>query len=93
MGISPPRPVTLKVIKSIRKKHPGNPRGMAVSAFDEIESRRAAAEAGAAAYETTENLSELFLLAAPERLSADTAAGKNPPSAQLNLVFTRFLCP
>jgi DNA-binding NarL/FixJ family response regulator len=75
MGVTLPAPNTLKVIKSIRKTHP-EVRVVAVSAFDENESRRAAAEAGASAYVTTENLSELFLLAAPERLSPNTGRRK-----------------
>jgi two-component system invasion response regulator UvrY len=75
MGVTLPAPNTLKVIKSIRKTHP-EVRVVAVSAFDETESRRASAEAGASAYVTSENLSELFLLAAPERLSASTVRRK-----------------
>jgi len=75
MGVTLPAPNTLKVIKSIRKTYP-DVRVVAVSTFDETESRRAAVEAGASAYVTTENLSELFLLAAPERLSASTGRQK-----------------
>jgi DNA-binding NarL/FixJ family response regulator len=71
MGVSLPAPNTLKVIKSIRKTYP-EVRVVAVSTFDEHETRRAATEAGAAAYVTTENLSQLFMLAAPERLSPVT---------------------
>jgi DNA-binding NarL/FixJ family response regulator len=69
MGVSLPAPGTFKAIKNIRKTFP-EVRVVAVSSFEESASREAAAEAGASAFVSTENLSELFLLAAPERLSA-----------------------
>ena len=72
MGVSLPAPDTFAAIKSIRKKHP-EVRVLAVSLTDENELRHAAGAAGAAGYVTTENLSELFLLAAPGRLAAPPA--------------------
>ena len=68
IGVSCPPPNTFRAIKTIRKNHP-EVRVVAVSNFNEAEQRRAASEAGAAGYVSTENLSELFLLAAPERLA------------------------
>lgn len=75
MGISLPAPGAFTAIKSIRKKYP-QVRVVAVSLIDENESRRAAAEAGAVGYVCTENLSALFLLAAPERLGLKSARAK-----------------
>ena len=77
MGVSLPAPGTFKAIKKIRKAYP-EVRVLAVSSLPEAELRQAASEAGAAAYVTAENLSELFLLAAPERL-----ASKPAPRAKL----------
>jgi DNA-binding NarL/FixJ family response regulator len=68
LGISCPPPGALQAIKIIRKKHP-EVRVVAVSNFNEAAQREAARAAGAAGYVTNENLSELFLLAAPERLA------------------------
>jgi two-component system uhpT operon response regulator UhpA len=68
MGVSRPVPGAFQAIKTIRETHP-EVRVVAVSSFPEAGLRQAAAEAGAAGYVTTENLSELFLLAAPERLT------------------------
>ena len=75
MGVSLPAPGAFTAIKSIRKKHP-EVRVLAVSTFAEDDCRRAAAEAGACGYVTTENLSELFLLAAPGRLVLKPAPTK-----------------
>ena len=72
MGVSLPMPGAFKAIKKIRKTYP-EVRVVAVSSLPENELRRAATEAGAAGYVTTENLSELFLLAAPERLALNPA--------------------
>jgi len=72
MGVSLPAPGAFKAIKNIRKYHP-EVRVLAVSSLPEAELQQAASEAGAAAYVTTENLSELFLLAAPERLAMKPA--------------------
>ncbi len=69
MGVSLPAPGAFRAIKSIRKTHP-EVRVVAVSTHDENEMRRAASAAGAIGYVTSQNLSELFLLAAPERLTA-----------------------
>ncbi|HEV2693668.1 MAG TPA: response regulator transcription factor [Verrucomicrobiae bacterium] len=68
MGVSLPAPGAFKAIRKIRKAYP-EMRVLAVSSLPEPELRHAANEAGAAGYVTTENLSELFLLAAPERLA------------------------
>ncbi len=81
MGVSLPAPGAFTAIKSIRKKHPAI-RVLAVSTFAEGDLRRAAAEAGAAGYVTTENLSELFLLAAPGRLVLKTAGVKKSRTAR-----------
>jgi DNA-binding NarL/FixJ family response regulator len=72
MGVSLPAPGAFRAIKSIRRTHP-EVRVLAVSTFPEEELRQAAVEAGAAGYVTTENLSELFLLAAPERVATSAA--------------------
>ena len=69
LGISCPPPGALDAIRIIRKQHP-EVRVVAVNHFNETESRQAATAAGASGYVTGENLSELFLLAVPERLSA-----------------------
>ena len=76
MGVSIHAPGAFTAIKSIRKKHP-EVRVLAVGSVNENEMRRAASAAGAAGYASTENLSDLFLLAAPGRLEA-------PPRRQLS---------
>ena len=68
MGVSRLLPGAFQAIKTIRKSHP-EVRVVAVSCFHEAELRQSASDAGAAGYVTTENLSELFLLAVPERLT------------------------
>jgi DNA-binding NarL/FixJ family response regulator len=72
MGVSLPAPGAFKAIRNIRKTYP-DVRVLAVSSLHETELQQAASAAGAAGYVTTENLSELFLLAAPERLAAKPA--------------------
>jgi two-component system response regulator DevR len=72
MGVSLPAPGAYKAIRIIRKQYP-ELRVLAVSSRPEPELQQAASEAGAAGYVSTENLSELFLLAAPERLAAVSA--------------------
>jgi len=72
MGVSLPAPGAFQTIKRIRQTYP-EVRVVAVSHLDEPASRLAASEAGAAGYVSTENLSELFLLAAPERLTLKPA--------------------
>lgn len=67
LGMSCPPPGALHAIKIIRQRHP-EMRVLAISTFNEAETREAARAAGASGYATGENLSELFLLAAPERL-------------------------
>ncbi len=71
LGITCPPPAAWEPIKIIRKHHP-QVRIVAVNQFDEREMRCAASEAGASGYVSTENLSELFLLAAPERLASES---------------------
>lgn len=68
VGVSLPPPGTMPAIKRIRKTYP-EMRVVAVSSFPEAGLQQAATEAGATGFVTMENLSELFLLAAPERLS------------------------
>jgi DNA-binding NarL/FixJ family response regulator len=68
MGVTKPIPSAFQAIKNIRQTFP-KVRVVAVSSFHENQLRQMANEAGACGYVTTENLSELFLLAAPERLT------------------------
>jgi two-component system, NarL family, response regulator FusR len=68
MGVSQPVPGAFQAIKRIRETHP-DVRVVAVSNYHEAGLRQMASDAGASGYVTTENLSELFLLAAPERLT------------------------
>jgi CheY-like chemotaxis protein len=72
MGISRPVPGAFQAIKSIRDSYP-QVRVLAVSSFRENQLQQLAKDAGAVGYVTTENLSELFLLAAPERLTLKPA--------------------
>ena len=72
MGVSQPMPGAFHAIKTIRENHP-RVRVVAVSSYHEAGLREKASEAGASGYVTTENLSELFLLAAPERLTRKPA--------------------
>ena len=72
MGVSQPMPGAFQAIRSIRQTHP-EVRVVAVSSYHEAGLRELASEAGASGYVTTENLSELFLLAAPERLTLKPA--------------------
>lgn len=81
MGVSLPAPGAFKAIKNIRKTFP-EVRVVAVSAVDEPASRHAALDAGASAFVSTENLSELFLLAAPERISAKLPRRKKSNGAK-----------
>ncbi len=77
MGVSLPAPGAFRAIKKIRKTHP-EMRVVAVSHFNEAELRVAASEAGAAGFVSTENLSELFLLAAPERVASKPTPRRSP---------------
>ena len=81
MGVSRLLPGAFQAIKTIRKAHP-EVRVVAVSSFHETELRQSASEAGAAGYVTTENLSELFLLAVPERLTLKPARRAKPRRQQ-----------
>jgi DNA-binding NarL/FixJ family response regulator len=69
MDVRMPGTCAFKAIRQIRESHPGV-RVVVVSSHDQSDFRRAATEAGAAGYVSKENLSELFLLAAPQRLGA-----------------------
>src|SRR5690349_2499298 len=64
MGVTPPAPNVFRAIKNIRETYP-QMRVVAVSNFHEAHVQQLAADAGASGYVATENLSELFLLAAP----------------------------
>jgi CheY-like chemotaxis protein len=68
MGVSRPVPGAFQAIKNIREAYP-QMRVVAVSALHENQLQQMANDAGASGYVTTENLSELYLLAAPERLT------------------------
>jgi DNA-binding NarL/FixJ family response regulator len=72
MDIRMPGMDAFKAIRQIREYHP-KVRVLVVSSYDQVDLRRAATEAGAAGYVSKDNLSELFLLAAPQRLAAGTA--------------------
>ena len=80
MGVSRPVPSAFQAIKSIRESYP-QMRVVAVSTLHEHHLQQMAHEAGASGYVTTENLSELFLLAAPERLT-QRPARRSKPSPQ-----------
>lgn len=72
MGISQPVPGVFKAIRSIREIYP-QVRVVALSSVHETHLRQMAEEAGASGYVSAENLAELFLLAAPERLTLKPA--------------------
>ncbi len=72
MGVSLPPPGVFPAIKRMRKTYP-EMRVVAVSSFPDTELRQAASAAGATGYVSMENLSELYLLAAPERLAFQPA--------------------
>jgi DNA-binding NarL/FixJ family response regulator len=76
MGVSCPQPA-FQAIRNIRATYP-QVRVVAVSQFAEMGLRRMAADAGAAGYVSVENLSELFLVAAPERLTFKPARRSKP---------------
>ena len=73
MDVRMPGTCAFKAIRQIRESNP-RVRVVVVSSHDQSDFRRAASEAGAAGYVSKENLSELFLLAAPQRLGARTAS-------------------
>lgn len=75
MGISQPAPEAFGAIKSIREAYP-QVRVLAMTSCHETRLQQLATEAGASGYVTAENLSELFLLAAPERLALRPARRK-----------------
>lgn len=75
MGVSQPAPSAFQAIRRLRKTHP-ELRVVAVSQTKDSELRAAAQAAGVAGYVSSENLSELFLLSAPERLTPKPARRK-----------------
>jgi DNA-binding NarL/FixJ family response regulator len=77
MGVSRPVPSAFQAIKTIREAYP-QMRVVAVSTLHEHHLQKMANEAGASGYVTTENLSELFLLAAPERLTSKPVRRSKP---------------
>ena len=72
MGVSRPAPMAFEAIRSIRRTYP-QMRIVAMSSIHEPQLQQQSRDAGACGYVTTENLSELFLLAAPERLAVKPA--------------------
>jgi DNA-binding NarL/FixJ family response regulator len=78
MDVRMPGSDAFDAIRHIRQFYPGT-RVLVVTAYDQEDFRRAATEAGAAAFISKENLSELYLLAAPQRLhgSPPQRAGNN----------------
>lgn len=77
MGVTRPAPGAFQAIKTIRQAFP-EVRVVAVSSYPEAGLRQMASEAGATGFVTTENLSELFLLAAPERLTSKPVRRSKP---------------
>jgi two-component system NarL family response regulator len=69
LGVSCPPPNAFNAIRSIRKKLP-EVRVLAVNSYSDAEAHQAATAAGASGYVTTHDLSQLFLLAAPDRIAA-----------------------
>ena len=76
MDLRMPGACAFEAIRQIRETHP-KARVLVVSAYDEPDFRRAAADAGAMSFVSKDNISELFLLAAPERLSTDSSDRSN----------------
>jgi DNA-binding NarL/FixJ family response regulator len=68
MDIRMPGLCAFKAIRMIRETHPAV-RVIVVTSYDQPDFRAAASEAGAAGYVVKENLSELYLLVAPKRLT------------------------
>lgn len=68
ISVSRPRSGVFETIKNIRESHPAM-RVVVVSRFAETGLRQMVHEAGASGYVNTDNLSELFVLAAPEQLA------------------------
>ena len=67
MDIHMPGSSAFQAIRSIRQLVP-HTRILVVTSYDQSDFREAATEAGAAGFVSKENLSELYLLAAPQRL-------------------------
>ena len=72
MDIRMPGRSAFNVIRTIREDYPAV-RVVVVTSYDQRDFRQAANEAGAAGYVVKDNLSELFLLVAPERLTSVVA--------------------
>ena len=73
MDINMPGLCAFKATRSIREAHP-QARVIFVSSHDQPDCRRAAEEAGAAAYIMKENLSDLYLFVAAKRLQTGLRA-------------------
>lgn len=69
MDVRMPGSCAFQAIRSIRQSYPGT-RVLVVTSYDFEDFREAATDAGATAFVSKENLSELYLLAAPQRLVA-----------------------
>ncbi len=67
MDVRMPGSCAFDAIRSIHQLYP-NTRILVVTSYDQSDFRQAAADAGATAFVSKENLSELYLLAAPQRL-------------------------
>ena len=72
MDIRMPGESAFQAIRSIRDSYPQT-RVLVVTAYDQPDFRQAATAAGASGFVSKENLSELYLLAAPQRLVTKTA--------------------
>lgn len=68
MDVRLPGLCAFKTVRAIREAHPAA-RIIVVTSYDQPDFRQAARDAGAANYVVKENLSELYLLVAPQRLS------------------------
>ena len=78
MDVRMPGSDAFQAIRHIRQFYPAT-RVLVVTAYDQEDFRRAATAAGATAFISKENLSELYLLAAPQRLNS-----KPPPRESNN---------
>lgn len=76
MDIRMPGSDAFQAIRAIRDSYP-HTRVLVVTAYNHSDFRQAAVEAGATAFVSKENLSELYLLAAPERLVTKPAPRNN----------------
>jgi DNA-binding NarL/FixJ family response regulator len=79
MGVNRPNPGAFQAIRDIRETYP-RMRVLALSEVHEPDLQQLAEAAGASGYVTAENISELFLLAAPERLVAPPKTSRRSKS-------------